>query len=180
MEKLGADRLTPVGLAFVGDAVHTLYVRERVVTELDGVVGTLHTAASRRVNAKAQAAVFDELIRRGFFTEAEADVARRAKNAHLHSRTKAATPTDYHKATALEAVIGYVHLSGEFDREKQLLDLCFDIGNRTAEEPYCGLSPVGKTAKHSLYIMYINRACAANIKNHLQKETVCRYHPKSS
>ena len=133
MEKLGADRLTPVGLAFVGDAVHTLYVRERVVTELDGVVGTLHTAASRRVNAKAQAAVFDERIRRGFFTEAEADVARRAKNAHLHSRTKAATPTDYHKATALEAVIGYVHLSGEFDREKQLLDLCFDIGNRTAE-----------------------------------------------
>ncbi|MDE6402009.1 MAG: ribonuclease III, partial [Clostridiales bacterium] len=97
VEKFGADRLTPVGLAFVGDAVHTLYVRERMVTELDGVVGTLHTAAARRVNAKAQAAVFDELIRRGFFTDEEADVARRAKNAHLHSRTKSASSTDYHK-----------------------------------------------------------------------------------
>lgn len=132
VEKFGADRLTPVGLAFVGDAVHTLYVRERIAAELGGVVGTLHTAASRRVNAKAQAAVFDELVRRGAFTEAESDVARRAKNAHLHSRAKAATPTDYHKATALEAVIGYVHLSGDAEREKALLDLCFEISDGAA------------------------------------------------
>ncbi|MCH5165005.1 MAG: hypothetical protein J1G01_01210 [Clostridiales bacterium] len=124
MEKLRAERLTPVGLAFIGDAVHTLYVRERVLESSDGVIGTLHTAASRQVNARAQAAVFDELIERGVFTDEEADVARRAKNAHLHSRSKTATPTDYHKATALEAVIGFVHISGDTEREKYLLDLC--------------------------------------------------------
>ncbi len=128
MDKLRADRLTPVELAFIGDAVHTLYMRERVLASNDGVVGTLHTAVARQVNAQAQAVVYDELVKRGEFTEAEADAARRAKNAHLHSRAKSASSTDYHKATALEAVIGYVHTQGDCEREKRLLDLCAEIG----------------------------------------------------
>lgn len=128
VEKTRIQRLTPVGLAFIGDAVHTLYVREYLVTATDGVVGTLHTAASRLVNAKCQAAVLDELIARDVLTEDEAEVMRRAKNAHLHSRAKAASLTDYHKATALEAVIGYVHVTGDAEREQALLEQCVQIG----------------------------------------------------
>lgn len=128
VENTRAQRLTPVALAFIGDAVHTLYVREHVATESDGVVGTLHTAASRLVNAKSQAAVLDELIASGALNEAELDVARRARNAHLHSRAKTASVDDYHKATALEAVIGYVHVTEDAAREKQLLRLCVEIG----------------------------------------------------
>lgn len=128
VERLRAERLTPVGLAFIGDAVHTLYVRKYVVSSKDGVVGTLHTAVSKLVNAKAQAAVFDELVLRDVLTDEEADVARRARNAHLHTRSKAASPTDYHKATALEAVIGYVHAIGDAVREAELLKLCVEIG----------------------------------------------------
>ena len=128
VEKLRAERLTPVCLAFIGDAVHTLYVRECVVSQSDGVVGTLHTAASKLANAKSQAAVFDALVERGVFTAEEADVARRAKNAHLHSRAKTASSEDYHKATALEAVIGYVHVSEDTAREQELLALCREIG----------------------------------------------------
>ncbi|MCH5155608.1 MAG: ribonuclease III [Clostridiales bacterium] len=130
MEKTRAQRLTPVELAFIGDAVHTLYVRECVTESTDSVVGTLHAASSRLVNAKCQAAVLDELVANGMLTDDEADVARRAKNAHLHSRAKAATPDDYHKATALEAVIGYVHVSGDTERERELLKQCVDIGLR--------------------------------------------------
>ncbi|MDE6294257.1 MAG: hypothetical protein K2L88_06535 [Clostridiales bacterium] len=128
VEKMRIQRLTPVALAFIGDAVHTLYVREYLVASYDGVVGTLHTAASRLVNAKCQAAVMDELTANGVLTPDEEEVAHRAKNAHLHSRAKAASLTDYHKATALEAVIGYVHVSGDVEREKQLLELCVKIG----------------------------------------------------
>lgn len=128
VEKTRIQRLTPVGLAFIGDAVHTLYVREYLVTATDGVVGTLHTAASRLVNAKCQAAVLDELIAKDVLTEDEAEVMRRAKNAHLHSRAKAASLTDYHKATALEAVIGYVHVTGDKAREQALLEQCVQIG----------------------------------------------------
>ena len=126
MENTRAQRLTPVELAFIGDAVHTLYVRERLVGASDELVGTLHVAATKLVNARAQAAVFDSLCARAFFTEAEADVARRAKNAHLHSRTKTATPGDYHKATALEAVIGFVHVCGQADREQEILSACYE------------------------------------------------------
>ena len=132
VEKMRAQRLTPVSLAFIGDAVHTLYVRECIAEQSDGVVGTLHAAASRLVNAKCQAAVLDELIASGALTAEEADVARRAKNAHLHSRAKAASPDDYHKATALEAVIGYLHVSGEAERERELMKRCVETGLRLA------------------------------------------------
>ena len=122
-----AKSYTPVGLAFIGDAVYTLYVRDYMLARSDRPVGTLHTEASRFVNARAQAAVFDAIVGSGELTDDEADVARRAKNAHLHSRTKAASVTDYHKATALEAVLGYVHLSGDVDRERHLLELCVTL-----------------------------------------------------
>lgn len=135
VEKTRAQRLTPVQLAFIGDAVHTLYVREYVTEATDGVVGTLHAAASRLVNAKSQAKVLDELAANGFFTDEESDVARRAKNAHLHSRAKTASPDDYHKATALEAVIGYVHATGNAEREKELLARCLDIGLSAGAKP---------------------------------------------
>ncbi len=135
VENTTVQRLTPVGLAFIGDAVHTLYVREYVTAASDGVVGTLHTAASRLVNAKCQAAVLDELIKANALTAGEADIARRAKNAHLHSRAKTASPDDYHKATALEAVIGYVHMSGDTERERELLRQCVDIGLRVTVKP---------------------------------------------
>ena len=122
-----AESYTPVGLAFIGDAVYTLYVREYILTRSDRPVGTLHTAVSLLVNARAQATVYDALICSGELTDTESDVARRAKNAHLHSRTKAASVTDYHNATALEAVLGYVHLSGDAQREKKLLELCVSL-----------------------------------------------------
>lgn len=132
VENTGVQRLTPVGLAFIGDAVHTLYVREYVTAASDGVVGTLHTAASRLVNAKCQAAVLDELMASNALNPDEADIARRAKNAHLHSRAKTASPDDYHRATALEAVIGYVHMSGNPERERELLEQCVQIGLRVS------------------------------------------------
>lgn len=116
--------MTPPGLAFVGDAVYTLYVRKRVVESVDCSGGTVHVAATKYVNAKAQAEVFDALAERGALTDEEAEIARRAKNAHLHSRAKGATPSDYHKATALEAVIGYLYLDGRYDRVNELLDEC--------------------------------------------------------
>lgn len=124
VDKLHTERMTPVCLAFIGDAVHTLYVRERVAARSDGSVGTLHSAAARLVNAKSQAQVFDALVASGELNESEREIARRAKNAHLHSRAKAASSEDYHKATALEAVIGFVHVSGDVERERALLEFC--------------------------------------------------------
>lgn len=118
------DRLSPTALAFIGDAVHTLYIRKAVIDRAAGA--TLHVVASEHCNASAQAAVLDELIKRNVLTEDELDMARRARNAHLHSRTKASS-AEYHKATALEAVIGMLELSGDEARKLELLALCAEI-----------------------------------------------------
>ncbi len=127
MDKNRAERLTPTALAFVGDAVYGLYIRRRLVENTDLVCGTLHVTATQYVNARAQAAAFDELEARGEFTEVEADIARRAKNAHLHMHTKAASVADYHRATALEAVVGWLDECGDSERRDHILGRCFDI-----------------------------------------------------
>lgn len=124
--------LAPTALAFVGDAVHTLYIRCKTV-ECGYGQYTLHQKTSKYVNAKAQAAVFDALIERNVFTDAELEIARRAKNAHLHSRAKAASPADYHKATAFESVIGYHELTGNGARRDELLSLAIKVFDETQQ-----------------------------------------------
>ncbi len=127
MEKSDVQRLTPAALAFVGDAAHTLYIRKRALERVDCVTGTLHVTVSRFVNAKSQAEVFDAFIERNVLDADELDVARRAKNAHLHSRAKTATSEQYHKATAFEAVIGYLEMTGDAERKHKLLDMAADV-----------------------------------------------------
>ena len=125
--------LPPTALAFVGDAVHTLYIRRKTVESGYGQY-TLHQKTSGYVNARAQAEVFDALIDSGALTSDELEIARRAKNAHLHSRAKAASPADYHKATAFESVIGYHELTGNTARRDELLALAVQISENTQQK----------------------------------------------
>lgn len=126
VEKNALDRLTPTALAFIGDAVYSLYIRTRVVSETDFTCGTTHAIATKYVNAKAQSEIFDALAASGFLSAEETEIARRAKNAHLHTRSKI-PPDTYHKSTALEAVIGYAELSGNAARKAELLDKCASL-----------------------------------------------------
>lgn len=114
---------TPNVLAFVGDAAHTLDVRVRITSCHNAGTGSLHVMTSKFVNAATQARVFDELCAQEVFTPEESDIARRAKNAHTRLRAKSATGEQYHKATAFEAIIGFLELTGNRDRQKQILDL---------------------------------------------------------
>ena len=110
----------PLVLAFVGDAVMTLRVRERLSGEYDGKVGELHKLAARKICATAQAARFDKLF--DTFEEAEKDIAMRARNVKHHTVPKNAKLSDYIKATALEAVVGYNYLIGNSKRVDELID----------------------------------------------------------
>lgn len=119
MSREQAKMLSPLSLAFVGDAVYTLYAREKVIAASDAKNGALHAEAIKIVRAAGQAVSADAII--GMLTEEEAGVFRRAKNAKTHSVAKHATLSDYKKATAFEALIGYLYLSGQEDRLKFLL-----------------------------------------------------------
>ena len=111
--------LNPLVLAYVGDGVHTLYVRLQELGKTTGKADKLHKAVTARVKAEAQAKsvqiIMDEL------TEEESDIFHRARNAHSHSMAKNATVVDYRLATGFEAVIGYLYLTGQRDRLEYLL-----------------------------------------------------------
>ena len=111
-------------LAFVGDSVYDLFVRSRLVLKAAGKVNALSKSASAVVNAGAQAKSLEKL--RPLLSDEEAAIARRAENAR-QTPTKNADPLDYRKATALEAVLGYLYLTGQRERLNELLKLATEM-----------------------------------------------------
>ena len=105
--------LSPLALAFVGDGVYSLLVRERLLSQANRPVSELHSQSVRDVRAEAQAAAMDRL--RPLLTEEEEAVFKRGRNAHS-TRTGA----DYHRATGLEALFGWLYLNDEHPRLNEL------------------------------------------------------------
>jgi len=104
-------------LAYMGDTIYDLFVREKLVRR-GGKVKNLHKEAVSYVRASAQSAAFLRI--EDSLTEEEADVARRARNAHQNP-PKNADAADYHRATAFEALLGYLYLTDRRQRAEELL-----------------------------------------------------------
>lgn len=114
-------QLSPLTLAYVGDGVYELLVREYVVSRGNCPVKKLHTMGVSFANCAFQAQAL-HMVLEPLFTEEEQEVCRRGRNAHVGHVPKNAEIADYHSATALECVFGYLHLSGQTDRLRQFFD----------------------------------------------------------
>ncbi len=112
--------LSPLNLAFVGDTVFDLFVRESLVCEANRPVNKLHKEATKLVKAQAQAEAAQKIL--PMLTEDEMSVFKRGRNAHTNHKAKNASEGDYHYATAMEALFGYLYLSGEVDRLRELFE----------------------------------------------------------
>ena len=113
--------LNPLQLAYVGDTLHDLYVRSLLVSKKMSV-GAMHKQAGKMVSAAAQAAMLTAI--EGELTEQETDIARRGRNAQAkHAAPKHAAPADYAYATGLEALWGYLYVTGQTDRLDALIQL---------------------------------------------------------
>ena len=111
--------LNPLQMAYIGDTVHDLYVRSLLLAR-GMTVGRMHRQAVRMVSAHAQAKMLEAIETE--LTESEADVARRGRNAQAkHAAPKNADPADYSHATGLEALWGYLYLSGQTQRLDELM-----------------------------------------------------------
>ena len=106
--------MSPLTLAFIGDGVYELFVREYLVGKGNCPVKKLHTRSVEMVKCASQAKFLDEKLISEFSQE-EKDVYMRGRNAHVKA-PKNANIADYHKATGLEAVFGYLYLKGEIER----------------------------------------------------------------
>lgn len=119
LTNMQAAQLNPVALAFVGDTVYSLYVRERLALSGCGKVSQLQRVAAQVVSAKGQSEFLDKLL--PLFTEEEAEIFRRGKNAKKATKSKSASSLEYNRSTGLEAVLGYLYLTGQEARIKELL-----------------------------------------------------------
>lgn len=112
--------MSPLALAFVGDAVLELLVRSRLVSTTRMQPNRLHTVATHYVSAHAQSRELD--ILEPLLTEAEASVLRRGKNASKASVAKHATVQEYRASTGLECLLGWLYLQGNTARVQELFD----------------------------------------------------------
>ncbi len=111
--------LNVLALAYVGDAVQSLFVRDSLVRVHNTKAGQLHRMASDRVKASAQADLAERLA--DDLTETETEVYHRGRNSSPSHHAKNQTSADYRKATGLEAVLGYLYLTGKHERLVWLL-----------------------------------------------------------
>ena len=111
---LKPELLSPLSLAYIGDAVYELYVRTHIMKDENLPVNKLHKTATGYVKAKAQSDIVHHL--ESMLTENELAVYKRGRNAHSHTSAKNADIVDYRHATGFEALIGYLYLSKNDER----------------------------------------------------------------
>lgn len=114
-----ANGLSPIVLAFIGDAVYSLYVRERLAIEHDYKSGELNKLAVSRVRASAQAEHAVKI--QEILTEDELAVFKRARNAKKGTKAKSASVSEYNLSTGFEALIGYLYITGKTERLNEIL-----------------------------------------------------------
>ncbi len=112
------QQLSPLTLAFLGDAVYELFVRESLVRAANRPANALHGLAVRQVKASAQARAITKLM--PLLDAEELAVYKRGRNAHPGHIPKNASHSDYHAATGFEALMGYLYLQGRIQRLQEL------------------------------------------------------------
>lgn len=132
LKERDARAYSPLTLAYIGDGVYDLVIRTLVVEKANRPVHELHKRTIRYVNARSQAKMMIAL--KDQFTEEEADVLKRGRNAKPQTTAKNATRADYHKATGFEALIGYLYLTGRQERMLELIRQGIEI--LEAEDPH--------------------------------------------
>lgn len=113
-----------LALAYMGDSVYEIEIRKYLMEQGNMPVKKLHSMARSYVSAAAQSAFMEKIEPQ--LTEEEEAVYRRGRNAKPHTMPKNAQPADYKRATGLEALFGYLYLTGNYDRVKELIGIILE------------------------------------------------------
>ncbi|MEG2295153.1 MAG: ribonuclease III domain-containing protein [Oscillospiraceae bacterium] len=120
LQKLELDPkfLSPITLAFIGDAIYEVFVRQSLLQKGDMPVGKLHRLSVEKVRASSQAKAFDTLVET--LSESEVTVLKRGRNAHSSTTPKNCDVVSYRKATGIESLFGYLYLNQEYERLNEI------------------------------------------------------------
>ena len=124
-----ANSISMLGLAHVGDAVYELLIRSTLCQQGHSAVGYLHRSTVTLVRAEAQAQAMALLV--DMLDEEELAVYKRGRNTRVNSVPKHADLSQYHAATGLEALFGWLYLQGKLERINQLFNAIMENNNAT-------------------------------------------------
>ncbi len=119
LEEQDVRLLAPLTLAYIGDCIYDLFIRNRLVNTTDLKPHKLHIETIAFVKAKSQAELLDKITDK--LTDDEKDIVRRGRNAKNHHLPKNVSVHEYMHATAFEALVGYLYLTKQFNRLNELL-----------------------------------------------------------
>ena len=120
--KQEVELMSPLTWAYIGDAVYELFIRNKLINETNLKPHKLHIEAIKYVKAKSQAEKLNEIYE--FLTDEEKDIVRRGRNTQNHHLPKNSNVQEYMYATAFEALIGYLYLTKQNERLKEILKMC--------------------------------------------------------
>lgn len=124
-------QLNGLALAYVGDAIYEIYIRDYLIDQGQTKPNKLHHTATKYVSAKAQAYLIQKMLEENILTETEDIYYRRGRNAKSHTGAKNADIKTYRIATGFEALMGYLHLTKQTGRMEELIEWCIQkIGEK--------------------------------------------------
>ncbi len=122
-KKPDVRELSSLSLAFIGDSVYELFVRTKILQGGSRPANELHKIAVGYVKAKAQSIAMHNIL--DGLTEDEVAIYKRGRNTHIHTVPKNADMNEYRQATGLEALVGYLYITGQTTRLDEILEAAF-------------------------------------------------------
>ena len=116
LKAVDVQTTSPLILAYIGDCLYDLAVRENVVSNFPGVVNAVNQKKTTFVCAHAQSEIMGYLIGQGVLTDEEMSVYRRGRNQKSATHSKNSSIQEYRRATGFEALIGYLYLTEQYER----------------------------------------------------------------
>lgn len=123
MSEMDVKLLNPLVWAYIGDAIYEAYVRSYLISRVRVTVFDLHRKSIKYVSAKSQSDLLEKII--PTLDEEELNIVRRGRNTKNYHVPKNAGVIEYRRATALEALVGYLYLLKRFDRVNQIMNTVF-------------------------------------------------------
>lgn len=121
------NQMSPLTLAFIGDSVYEIFVREKIVCQANRPTNKLNMAKRDWVNASFQAKCVEEI--QDILTDEELEILKRGRNAHTKNTPKNMSVRDYHYATGLECLFGYLYLKGDIERLREFFYIIARFGD---------------------------------------------------